>query len=145
MKPLIPLLFLLGLAGTAQAQDAGGCPQLPNVTLSWQQRDYGQTTLCRALRADGSEAFGISITPEAPYDLKRANRRNTGSVGGQAVYWYEGQLATKPGALVRETMFELNDGRNVHVWIQSDSEAQLAQDLGIVQTLRFDANTLSSK
>lgn len=145
MKPLISALFLLGVWGAAQAQDAGGCPQLPTVQLTWQQRDYGQTTLCRALREDGSEAFGVSITPEAPYDLKRANRRNTGSVGGQSVYWYEGELATKPGALVRETMFELTDGRNVHVWMQADSETQLTQEMGNVQALRFDTKALSSK
>ncbi len=144
MKLLIPL-FLLALPGAAQAQEAGGCPQLPTVQLTWQQRDYGQTTLCRAMRADGSEAFGVSITPEAPYDLKRANRRNPGSVGGQGVYWYEGELATKPGALVRETMFELNDGRNVHVWMQADSETQLTQEMGNVQALRFGTNALSSK
>lgn len=145
MKPLILLPFLFGLAGFAQAQDAGGCPQLSTVQLNWEQRAYGTTLLCRALRADGSEAFGISITPEAPYELKRANRRNTGSVGGQGVYWYEGQLATKPGALVRETMFELNDGRNVHVWMQADSETQLTQEMGNIQSLRFDTKVLSSK
>jgi hypothetical protein len=145
MKPLISLLFLCALSGAAQAQEAGGCPQLPTVQLTWQQRDYGQTTLCRALREDGSEAFGVSITPEAPYDLKRANRRNAGSVGGQGVYWYQGELATKPGALVRETMFELSDGRNVHVWMQADSETQLSQEMGNVQALRFDTKSLSSK
>ncbi|TKR33715.1 hypothetical protein FCE95_05400 [Luteimonas gilva] len=145
MKQLIALPILLGLAGFAHAQDKGGCPQLPTAEFAWQQRAYGNTLLCRALRADGSEAFGLSITPEAPYDLKRANRRNTGSVGGQSVYWYEGQLATKPGALVRETMFELSNGSNAHVWIQSDSEAQLTQDMGVIQGLRFDNAQLSSK
>lgn len=146
MKMLIPLLALSALAGPALAQEAaGGCPQLPTVQLTWQQRDYGQTTLCRAIREDGSEAFGVSITPEAPYELKRSKRRNTGTINDQAVYWYEGELATKPGALVRETMFELGDGRNVHIWMQADSETQLSQELGTVQSLRFDTSRLSSK
>ena len=42
-------------------------------------------------------------------------------------------------------MFELNDGRNVHVWMQADSETQLTQDMGAIQSLRFDTQVLSSK
>lgn len=145
MKTLLSLPLLLGLAGIAHAQVAGDCPQLPTVQLTWEHRAHGDTDLCRAMRNDGSEAFGISITPKAPYDLKRSHRKEPGSIGGQGVYWYEGELATQPGTLVRETMFELGDGRSVHIWLQADSEAQLTQELSVVQALRFDANRLSSK
>jgi hypothetical protein len=145
MKPLISLPLLLGWTGIAYAQAYGECPQLPNAQLTWEHRAHGDSDLCRAIRADGSEAFGLSITPEAPYELKRSKRKGPGTVNGQRVYWYQGELATQPDTLVRETMFELDDGRSVHLWLQANSEAQLTQQLGIVQALRFDATRLSSK
>ncbi|TWI03411.1 hypothetical protein IP90_01212 [Luteimonas cucumeris] len=145
MKTLISLALLLGFTSAAHAQEAGPCPQLPGSQLSWEQRSYGDSILCRAIRSDGSEAFGVSIANEEPYELRRSNRRGQGSVNGQGVYWHEGELAARPGMLVRETMFELANGRNVHVWIHADSDAQLRETTGIVQGLHFDPDRLSSK
>ncbi|MCL1634092.1 hypothetical protein M2650_05530 [Luteimonas sp. SX5] len=145
MKLLFSLPLLLGLAGSVHAQNASECPRLPTVQLSWEQRDRGDTLLCRAIREDGSEAFGVSITPDAPYELRRSNRLGPGTVGEQSVYWYRGELATQPGVQVRETMFELADGRSVHIWLQAGSDAELTQLIGTVQAVRFDANMLSSK
>ena len=48
----------MGLASAARAQQSPACPQLPGEAgLTWEYRGSGGTDLCRALRADGSEAF----------------------------------------------------------------------------------------
>lgn len=145
MKILISLPLLLGLAGVAYAQSGAECPRLPNAQLSWDQRASGDAMLCRAIRTDGSEAFGVSITAEAPYELRRSNRLATGTIDDLGIYWYRGELATKPGVLVRETMFELGDGRSVHIWLQAGSDTELAQIMGTVQAMHFDVDRLSSK
>lgn len=145
MKILFSIPLLLGLAGAAHAQSGGECPRLPTVQLNWDQREHGDTLLCRAIREDGSEAFGVSITPEAPYELRRTNRLGPGTIDELGVYWYRGELAAQPGVQVRETMFELGDGRSVHIWLQAGSDTELTQTMGTVQALRFDANRLSSK
>jgi len=145
MKTLLLLPLLLGLAGIAHAQSGGECPRLPNAQLNWDHRARADTLLCRAIRDDGSEAFGVSITPKAPYELKRSNRLGPGTIDELGIYWYRGELAAQPGILVRETMFELGDGRSVHIWLQAGSDAELTQIIGTVQAMRFDANRLSSK
>ncbi len=145
MKRLFSLPLLLGLTAVAHAQSAAECPRLPNAQLNWDQRARGDTLLCRAIREDGSEAFGVSITPEAPYELKRSNRLGPGTIDDLSVNWYRGELAIQPGVQVRETMFQLGDGRSVHIWLQAGSDAELNQLIGTVQSIRFDANRLSSK
>lgn len=145
MKILFSIPLLLGLTGAAYAQSVGECPRLPNAQLSWEQRVRGDTLLCRAIRDDGSEAFGVSIMPKAPYDLRRNNRLGPGTIDELNVYWYRGELAAQPGVQVRETMFSLGDGRSVHIWLQAASDTELTQTLGTVQSLHFDANRLSSK
>lgn len=145
MKILLSLPLLLGLTGAAYAQSGAECPRLPNAQLNWDQRARGDSLLCRAIREDGSEAFGVSITADAPYELKRSNRLTAGTIDDLSIYWYRGELATQPGVLVRETMFELGDGRSVHIWLQAGSDAELGQIIGTVQAIHFDANRLSSK
>lgn len=145
MKILFSIPLLLGLTGAVYAQSGGECPRLSNVQLNWEQRVRGDTLLCRAIRDDGSEAFGVSITPKAPYELRRNNRLGPGTIDELNIYWYRGELAAQPGVQVRETMFSLGDGRSVHIWLQAASDTELAQTIGTVQALHFDANRLSSK
>jgi hypothetical protein len=139
------LLVLAGLGtANAQAQDQGNCPQLPALSgLTWEYRASGDSDFCRALRADGSEAFGLYISRKANFEPKRGNRAEAGTIDGQSMYWYKGELATKPDVQVRETLVELTDGRVAHIWLQSDPQ-QLGVNIQQAQSIRFPAARLSS-
>ena len=140
--PLLQVCFALSglaLAGTAMAQDAAMCPQLPaNTGLTWEYRGSGDTQLCRALRSDGSEAFGLVITARPTFDPSRSDRAERGTVDGHEVRWYRAELAQKPGVQARETVIELPNGRSAHLWLQADSDATLQADLLMLQGLRFE-------
>lgn len=138
---LMPLLAGLAFAAAApaQAQDAQGCPQLPADTdLFWQHRATGDADFCRALRLDGSEAFGLYISPEPSFDPKRSNREETGVIDGREIHWYRSELAGKPDVQARETLVELRDGRVAHVWLQADSATQLQQLFQLTRALDFN-------
>ena len=142
------LLVLAGFgmanAHAQDSQDGGNCPQLPaGSELTWEYKATGGSDFCRALRADGSEAFGLYISRKANFEPKRGNRAEEGVIDGQNVYWYKGELATKPDVEVRETLVELPDGRVAHIWLQAQAP-QLAPMLGQVQSIRFPATRLSS-
>jgi hypothetical protein len=156
-----PLLApLLLFAATACAQDAatatdapppgaataGNCPQLPpDAGLSWEARSSDAGDFCRALFADGTEAFGLYITPEATFDPVRRNRAERGySIDGHEVTWYRAQLAAQPGVEARETTVELGDGRHAHIWLQSPSQAQLDGTLKMVGKLHFRGAGIAS-
>lgn len=139
--PLFQVCFaLVGLvsAGAAMAQDASMCPQLPaNAGLTWEYRGSGDTQLCRALRPDGSEAFGLVITAKPTFEPARSDRAERSTVDGREVRWYRAELAQKPGVQARETVIELPNGRSVHLWLQAESDASLEADLQLLQGLRF--------
>ncbi len=140
------LLVLAGMAtANAQAQDQGNCPQLPaDSGLAWEYRASGDSDFCRALRADGSEAFGLYISRKANFEPKRGNRAEPGMIDSQSIYWYKGELATKPDVEVRETLVELTDGRVAHIWLQSGQQ-ELRTNIQQAQSIRFPATRLSSK
>jgi hypothetical protein len=132
------LLAGLALAGAAGAQAAPACPDLPaSAGLTWEYRGSGDTELCRALRADGSEAFGMAITARPTFEPERSDRAERSQVGGRDIYWYRTEIAAKPGVQARETVLDLPDGRSALVWLQADSEQalqavyQLLQGLGL--------------
>jgi hypothetical protein len=136
-------------AGAARAQDAaaaGNCPQLPaDAGLTWEARSSAAGEFCRALFADGSEAFGLYITPEATFDPVRRNRAERGySIDGHEVAWYRAQIASKPGVQARETTVELADGRHAHIWLQSPSQAQLDGTLKLVGGIHFQGAGIAS-
>lgn len=139
--PLLQVCFALaslGLAGSAIAQDAPMCPQLPaNTGLTWEYRGSGDTQLCRALRSDGSEAFGVVISAKPTFEPARSDRAERSTVDGREVRWYRAELAQKPGVQGRETLIELPNGRSAHLWLQADSDATLEADLQMLQGLRF--------
>jgi len=150
IKTAYSLSLLLALAGGAQAQgqpDANGvCPQLAaNSGLQWQHKATAKTDFCRALRSDGSEAFGLYIASESAFKPSRGNREEAASIDGQAIHWYRSEIASKPNIQARETVLELVDGRVAHIWIQAAPE-QLSEVLQQAQSMRFQSKArLSTK
>jgi hypothetical protein len=143
-KPLWLLSLLLPLAGTVAAQDSGDCPYLPADTgLSWEHRGGDNYDFCRALRADGTEAFGMNITKEAPFKPKGGNRAEHVTIDGREVTWYRAEIA---GAQVeaRETLVTMPDGRVAHIWVQAKSVEQLNQALHETESMKFQSARLSS-
>ncbi|MBU8976319.1 MULTISPECIES: hypothetical protein [unclassified Lysobacter] len=141
------LLVLAGVgmaSAHAQSTQEGNCPQLPaEAGLVWEYKATGGADFCRALRADGSEAFGLYISRKANFEPKRGNRAEPGVIDGQSIHWYRGEVATRPNVEVRETLVELPDGRVAHIWLQAE-QPQLAPAISQAQSLRFPATRLSS-
>lgn len=130
------------LSGSAHAQAATPCPQLPaDAGLTWDGRATGDSLLCRALRADGSEAFGLYISPKPSFEPERPNRAEQGQIDGQSLYWYRAELAAQPGVEARETVVTLPDGRSAHIWLQAPNGQALGPSLQLVQGLRFSGGT----
>lgn len=132
------LLPLLLVAGGVHAQEANACPQLEASTgLSWEYRGGDGADFCRALRADGSEAFGMYISKKPTFSPKRSDREESGAIGGQQVQWYRAELAGQPGVEARETLVKLHDGRTAHVWMQAGSQDQLQQTFQVTRGIDF--------
>lgn len=132
------VLACVGLAANVVAQQASTCPQLPsNSGLAWEYRGSGDTELCRALRADRSEAFGLVISSKPTFEPQRPDRAERGKIDGRDVFWYRAELAQKPGVQARETIIELPDGRSAHLWLQADDNDKLQAGFQLVQGLRF--------
>lgn len=139
-------LALLAAAGFAQAQSAGPCPSLPADTgLTWETRSAGGTQFCRALRADGTEAFGLYMAAESPFRPSRGNRAEEATIDGRPVYWYRSEIAGQPSVVARETLVNLPNGRVAYLWIQATSQDELKRTLAQTNGLRFDGVQLSSK
>src|SRR5687768_3939438 len=93
-KPVWLLPLLLPLAGTVAAQNAGACPYLAADTgLTWEHRGSGDSDFCRALRQDGSEAFGLTIAADAPFKPKTSDRAERVNIDGREVTWYRTEIA----------------------------------------------------
>ncbi|HEU4772902.1 MAG TPA: hypothetical protein VFS82_00050 [Lysobacter sp.] len=137
-KSALCLPFLLLFATGTQAQDADACPQLTNSAgLSWEYRGGSGSDFCRALREDGSEAFGMYISKEPAFTPKRGNREEVDTIDGQEVQWYRAELAGQPGIEARETLIKLDDGRTAHVWLQAASGEQLQNAFQMTRGLDF--------
>lgn len=144
-KPYWLLPMLLPLAGIASAQSSSGaCPYLAADTgLTWEHRAGANYDFCRALRADGTEAFGLNIAKQSPFKPKGGNRAERVTIDGHEVTWYRTEIA---GADVeaRETLVTLADGRVAHIWVQAKSVDQLNQVLQQTQSMKFPSTRLSS-
>ena len=123
------------LSGNVHAQAApSGCPSLPaDAGLTWNARATGDSTLCLAQRADGSEAFGVYISPKPSFEPARPDRAEQGRIDGQSLYWYRAEIAAQPGVEARETVVALPDGRSAHVWLQAPNAQALGASLQLVQ------------
>lgn len=132
------VLALLASSAPAFAQSAGACPTLPaDSGLTWETRTAGGTQFCRALRADGSEAFGLYIAKETPFRPTRGNRAEEARIDGRNTYWYRSEIAGQPDLQARETAIELPDGRVAYLWIQAKSSDDLQRALAQTGALRF--------
>lgn len=133
----LPWLLLAASAAHAQ-QSTPGCPQLPaDSGLSWEHRGTADSDFCRALREDGSEAFGLYIADQSPFEPQRKNREERGQVGGFEVQWYRAEIATQPEIAARETLIKLPDGRIAHLWLQAPTGEQLDLAFDLAGGLRF--------
>ena len=143
-KPIWMLSLLLPLAGTAAAQSAGACPYLDAATgLTWEHRAGPNFDFCRALKADGTEVFGVYISREAPFKPKNANRAERVNIDGRDVLWYRAEIAgTKLQA--REALVDMPDGRVAHLSVQAPDAEKLSQALQSTQSLKFTGTRLSS-
>jgi hypothetical protein len=142
---MLPLLAaLLCCPATARAQDvppAGHCPQLPaGTSLAWESRNMGDSDFCRALRSDGSEAFGLYISPQPNFKPRSRNREETTRIDGHDVTWYRAEIAASPNVQARETLLPLADGRQAHIWLQAGSAVDLAAGYGVIGRLGFAGN-----
>jgi hypothetical protein len=142
----LPLLLAPAAARAQDSARPAHCPQLPaDAGLAWEARGSDAGDFCRALRSDGSEAFGLYITPEATFDPVRRNRAERGyTIDGHEVIWYRAEIATAPGVQARETTVELADGRHAHIWLQAQSEAELPASLTLAGRIHFDGAGIAS-
>ncbi|MBB1087362.1 hypothetical protein H4F99_02530 [Lysobacter sp. SG-8] len=139
-------LLAIATWGQGHAQDAaGGCPMLPASTgLSWEYSQAGDADFCRALRADGSEAFGMYIAAKPAFEPKRGDREEESRIDGHEIHWYRTELAGKPDIVARETLVKAGPDRMAHIWIQAEDEQRLQQAIGAAEQLQFNPSQLSS-
>lgn len=137
---------LLAAAGMAQAQNAGPCPQLPpDSGLSWTHQAGPDFDFCKAMRADGTQAFGVFIGEDSPFEPKGSNRAESGTIEGRGIYWYRGEVAGDPDVQVRETLVELGDDREAHIWLKARNPQELAREMALAQALRFTDSRVSGR
>ncbi|WP_407908891.1 hypothetical protein [Lysobacter claricitrinus] len=129
---------LLAMGGYAHAQATTTCPTLPaDSGLTWETKTAGGTQFCRAMRADGSEAFGLYLAAQTPFKPNRGDRAEEVKIDGRDTYWYRSELAGQPDVQARETAISLADGRVAYLWIQAKSNDDLAKAIAQSSTLRF--------
>jgi hypothetical protein len=114
-------------------------------TLRLARNCSGNADFCRALRSDGSEAFGLYIAADSPFEPKRGNREEAGVIDGREIHWYRAELAAQPNITARETLIELDDGRVAHVWLQANSADQLSTVMRVTRDLRFNPDRLDTQ
>lgn len=142
MKSIVRALTAVALlvsGGHALAQSTpDACPHLPaDSGLTWEYKAAASTQFCRALRADGSEAFGLYIAKDSPFRPSRGNRAEEARIDGRSTHWYRSELAGKPDVQARETAVELPDGRVAYLWIQAQSPQELGESIAQANSLRF--------
>ncbi|MGY0635114.1 hypothetical protein [Luteimonas sp. A478] len=144
LLPLVACALALGTATGAHAQ-TGTCPQLPaDSGLSWEQRGNDAFLICSAVGTDGTEAFGLSLSADSPFQPRRAYREERGVVAGQDIRWYRAEVGTQPDILVRETRVELSRNRVAHIWTRTSSEEALRANMRMVERLDFGDSRMSS-
>lgn len=132
------LLIAFTLGPSANAQDSSACPPLPaSASLTWEIIQPQGLVFCRALRADGSQAFAVTLSQESPFRPSRGLREEKAQVNGQSTWWYRSELGGSSTQIVRETLVETADKRVAHISILANTPEQLAQSQQWVSELRF--------
>lgn len=142
-KTLSLFAFAVGLAGLpapAPAQLSPECPLLPQdaANLRWEVLRTDAALLCRALdRESGKEAFAVTLTRKSPFRPDSALREEQGTIQGERVWWYRGEIAGRPNILVRETLLKVDKDQIAHVFIRTSDAEALGRYQNIVQGLQF--------
>ncbi len=147
MNRLLPmaLALLALLPWCAQAQTAANCPTLPaDAALTWDVLDGPGFLFCKAVRQDGSEAFAVTLSRNSPFKPSRSNRTEEVSIDGQAVYWYESEIAGRDDEVARETLVEMEGGNVAHISLRANDPSQAEQAMRQAQSLTFRDARLSS-
>ncbi|MET0290464.1 MAG: hypothetical protein ABW178_12610 [Pseudoxanthomonas sp.] len=122
------LAWLLLAAVQTRAEEATiTCPPLPAAAgLSWEAKNQGKFLLCRAMAADGRQAFGIMLSSKRPaIRLTKEQRAEQGMISGKEVYWY---YPDSGGTLVesrRITIVEFDAERFAQIWIEAVDEEDM--------------------
>lgn len=143
-------LVCLLWAGAAGAQTAAtdsaaaACPGLSTeatAVVGWQARNLPDGKLyCRALRNDNNEeVFAVMLGEDLAFRPRRGDRAETGTIEGFEVQWYRGVDAIDPSAQLRETLVELSDDREIHIFLRAPDAATLPRYMELAQSLRLPA------
>jgi len=149
MLPIRPLALLGALlcAGVAQAQTANDCPQLPpDSSVRWEAQLGPDFVFCRAVDADGIQAFAVTLGRTATFKPRRVDR--TGgrvTIDGNPAWWHAPDNDLMTGTMVRETLLELPTGDYAHIIVRANDEAALARSLRDAEALHFSDVRLGSK
>lgn len=143
----LALVAMLLCAGTAQAQSANACPQLPAAaTARWEVQQGPNFVFCRAVEpGTDRQPFAVTIGREATFKPRRSDRIGDRVVIDGSRTWWHAPQNDLTGALVRETLLELPSGEYAHIIVRATDEAQLAQSLRDVEGLHFSDLRLGSK
>lgn len=140
LRVALATLALAPLCAFAQSGEAQ-CPVLPaEAGLKWDLMQGPGFRFCRALRADDSEMFAVTISDDNPFRPDRGNRAEQGRIAGHDGYWYRSELAGDPNAIVREALVELDSGEVAHVSLRARDEQQKAEAMRLVGEMRFGAD-----
>ncbi len=150
MNPLSSLSFVLSaalFASTASAQSAPACPTLPSdaANLQWTTLRTDSALLCRAMDANGQEAFAVTVARKSPFKPTGSLREESGQMQGQKLWWYRTEIAGRPDELVRETLVKLSADRLVHVFIRTSDKDTMGRYQRVVHGLQFDAGNVAQR
>ena len=131
VKSVRVLACSLLLAGSASAQQAGSCPQLPAGSgLQWEPQAQSDFVLCKAVTEDSRTVLNVMLTPRDPdLALSRNLRAEKGSFSGESLYWYHLDMGGRdlPGLESRRiTTVKLGKRRFAQIWIDAGDVNELA-------------------
>lgn len=131
VKSVRILACSLLLAGSANAQQAGQCPQLPPGSgLQWEPQAQSDFVLCKAATEDGRTVLNLMLTARDPdLVLSRNLRAEKGSFSGESFYWYHPDMGGRdlPGLESRRiATVKLAKNRYAQIWIDAANISELA-------------------
>lgn len=146
--PAATLTFALLLdPGSAFAQSSpvtdfvNACPAFPSQfadTLHWDAKQFPGTLFCRALLADGTEAFALTVSAESPFKPKRGLKAETSTLAnGRELVWYRSELVTQANLQAREALVQISGDRVAHLSLQAGDADTLAKYQSYAASLPF--------
>lgn len=139
LRTVVAGSVVLLLLASAPAQAAEGCPRLPaGNDLRWEQRDVPGMVFCKALSADGTEMFTVTLGSSLAFRPLGSQQVARGAIDGHRVRWYRGSDGFSPGVEVRETRLRLGRRRDAHIVVRAPSEDVLEARLQLVEGLAFE-------